>query len=499
MVKESRAKVENTIQSSVQKINTRPPVVAILGHVDHGKTTLLDYIRKSHVVEKEAGGITQHIGSYQIVHKDRTITFIDTPGHEAFSTMRARGGAVSDLALLVIAADDGVMPQTRESIAHIKAAGIPFIVVINKIDLPQVNIEKIKKQLADCEILVEGFGGDVVVAEVSAKTGQGVDDLIDMTILVSDLQELKDTSHNPFSGVIIESSLDRFKGPVALILVKEGYLHIGDTIYTSSTSGKVKSLLNTDGKQISYASPSTPAEVLGFSSVPEVGVKVSVNKGKSSIDLDKKEMASPTDFSKRITKLKESEVRLIIKADVSGTLEAIINSIKNLKQDEYKLEIYYSGTGNVTESDVLLAAATKSIIIGFNVTVGTSAERLAIEEKTPIRKYTLIYELLDELKEGMEALSEKKQEATILGEAMIIKIFNIENTKIAGCVVKEGRINKNDLLVVKRNGKEIGRSKITSIKQRDTDLNEAIQNEEFGVVLEKSIPFTKGDIMSAIG
>ena len=284
-----------------------------------------------------------------------------------------------------------------------------------------------------------------------------------------------------------------------MILVKEGYLHIGDTIYTSSTSGKVKSLLNTDGKQISYASPSTPAEVLGFSSVPEVGVKVSVNKGKSSIDLDKKEMASPTDFSKRITKLKESEVRLIIKADVSGTLEAIINSIKNLKQDEYKLEIYYSGTGNVTESDVLLAAATKSIIIGFNVTVGTSAERLAIEEKTPIRKYTLIYELLDELKEGMEALSEKKQEATILGEAMIIKIFNIENTKIAGCVVKEGRINKNDLLVVKRNGKEIGRSKITSIKQRDTDLNEAIQNEEFGVVLEKSIPFTKGDIMSAIG
>lgn len=474
---------------------TRPPVVAILGHVDHGKTTLLDYIRKTHVAEKEAGGITQHIGAYQVSYKDRKITFIDTPGHAAFSAMRARGGQVSDIAVLIVAADDGVMPQTRESIAHIKAADIPFIVAINKMDMPGANLEKVKKQLSQEEVLVEGYGGNVVVVPVSAKTGEGIDELLEMICLVADLEELKEKSDAKFAGVVIESKLDKQKGPVATILVKEGVLKKGDQIFTDTASGKVKTLIDPQNNQLVLATSSTPVEVLGLSSVPKVGEIV-----KTEQEETQEEIAPRKPFVReRVPEPAVNEVRLIIKADVDGSLEAIVNSLEALKAADQNIKIYYSETGDVSESDVLLAAATKSIIIGFNVGISSSVEKVANEEKVPIRNYKLIYELLDELKEGVEALNEKKAEEEILGRAEVIALFNIDSTRVAGCRVVEGRINSEDIVVIKRGEKEIGRSKIVSMKHRESGIKEAISADEFGLVLEKKANFEKGDIILALG
>ena len=473
----------------------RPPVVAILGHVDHGKTTLLDFIRKSRVTEKEAGGITQHIGAYQIEHKGRRITFIDTPGHEAFSAMRARGGQVSDLVVLIIAADDGVMPQTRESIAHIKAAGAPFIVAINKIDLPSANVERIKKQLSEEGVLVEGFGGDVVLVPISAKSGQGVEDLLEMISLVTDIQELKDTRNEPFRGVVIESKLDKSKGAVATVLVKEGILRLGDQIYTVSSSGKVKALIDAQGRGQKEALPATPVEVLGFTLVPKVGEVVTKTL---NLPTDIIEKRVKPDIAEKIRQLAEDETRLIIKADVTGSLEAIIGSLENLKEENHKVEVYYSDTGAITESDVLLAAATRSLIIGFNVSISKSAEKLASEEKVLIRQYQVIYELLDELKEGLAAISKQKEVEEVLGEAEIVNTFKAGEKKIAGCLVKSGRINQTDTVKILREGKVIGQSKVTSMKHKDSVISEARVDDEFGVMLEKEVPFTKGDIIIAI-
>lgn len=489
-----KQKVEN-LPTKVSQSNTRPPVVAVLGHVDHGKTSLLDYIRKAHVTSKEAGGITQHIGAYQINHRGRTITFIDTPGHEAFSAMRARGGAASDLAILVVAADDGVMPQTKESIAHIKAANIPFIVAINKIDVAGSNLEKVKKQLAEQNILVEGYGGDVVAVPVSAKTGQGVDDLLEIINLISDMQELPSEKGEEFSGLVIESRLDKFKGSVATVLVKKGILKVGDDLYTNSSSGKVKSLMDADGKQTKEASPSTPVEILGFSKVPKVGERV--NSKKESLVVKQTEITQKTPVKLGLPE--KNEIRLIIKADVSGSLEAIENSIEGLRKDDQKVKIFYADTGNISDGDILLAAATKSLIIGFNVSINSAAEKLAAEEKVLIRKFNIIYELLDELKEGLEALSVVEPKEETLGQADIRQVFKAAEGKIAGCKVMSGRINKSDNVVVKRENKIIGRSKIASMKHRESDINEATEGQEFGLLLEKEVPFTKGDIIVAIG
>jgi len=475
------------------KTNSRPPVVAILGHVDHGKTTLLDYIRKTHVAEKEEGGITQHIGAYQIEIKGRKITFIDTPGHEAFSAMRARGGQVSDMAVLIVAADDGVMPQTKESIAHIKAANIPFIVAINKIDMPGSNVEKVKKQLSQEEVFVEGYGGDVVAVPISAKTGQGVDELLEMINLVADLEELKKEDNVPFEGVVIESRLDKSRGPIASVLVKKGTLKYADAIFTEIASGKVKSLIDSAGNRIKAAEVATPVEVLGFTKVPKVGevVKTSGIEYKKELTQEQKQVFSKTN----LPQISEDEIRLIIKTDVTGSLEAIANSIESLQGEKRNIKIFYSETGDISESDVLLAAAIKAIIIGFNVGINPSVEKLAGEEKVLIRNYKLIYELLEELKEGAEALSEKQVEEEILGRAEVIALFKIDSTRVAGCKVVEGRINHEDTLVLKRGEKQLGRSKIVSMKHRESNINQANIDDEFGLILEKDLPFAKGDII----
>jgi len=494
MAKKNKQKGKNKPNSET-KSNGRPPVVAILGHVDHGKTTLLDHIRKSHVADKEAGGITQHIGAYQITYKNRKITFIDTPGHEAFSAMRARGGSVSDLVILVVAADDGLMPQTKESIAHIKAARVPFIVAVNKIDLPGANVEKVKKQLAEQAVLVEGYGGDVVVVSISAKNDQGIDDLLEMINLVSDMAGLKKIDKAEFEGVVIEAKLDKFKGSVATILVKSGTLKIGDKLHTKTVSGKVKALIDSEGKRQKEVPTATPIEVLGFSKVPKIGEKVDSNiEAESKISIEREAV----DTKKKFERPAENEVRLIIKSDVAGSLEAIENALQNLKKEDQKLKIFYSDTGNISESDVLLASATKSLIIGFNVAVANSAEKLAAEEGVLIRNYQVIYELIDELKEGLEALNKKEEKEEVLGEAKIIQIFKRADSKVAGSKVISGRINVNDLIAIKRDNKEIGRSNISSMKHRDSSINEASEGDELGVILEKGVPFAKGDIIVAI-
>ena len=496
MVRDTKTRVENK-PIPKQEVSARPPVVAILGHVDHGKTSLLDFIRKTHVAEKETGGITQRISACQIDYRGRKITFIDTPGHEAFSAMRARGGQVSDIALLVVAADDGVMPQTRESIAHIKAANIPFLVAINKIDLPGVNMEKVKKQLAEEHVLVEGYGGDIVAIPISAKTGQGVEELLEMISLLGDMAELEEEADKPFLGVTIEARLDKSRGPLASLIVKKGVLRVGDPVFTDSVSGKARSLTDPNGKDLREAGPSAAVEVLGFSSVPKVGEIV--KKITTGTIEEREEKPKRPSLGEKLAGGAENEIRLILKADYLGSLEAVTGSLEQLKKEDQLVKIYYQATGNITEGDVLLAAATGSLIIGFNVSISSSAKKLAEEEKVLIRSYNLIYELLDELKEGLEALKKQKAEEKLSGEAEIIAVFKMGASRVAGCHVNSGKINKSEAVVLRRGDKRLGESKIVSMKHRETDITQANEGEEFGAIFEKDLYFTKGDIIVAIG
>lgn len=483
-------------KTSVTKKNTlaRPPVVAIMGHVDHGKTTLLDYIRKSKIAEKEHGGITQHIGAYQITQDGKTITFIDTPGHEAFSAMRARGANATDIVVLVVAADDGVMPQTKESIAHIKAARVPMIVAINKMDSPGANVDRVKKGLSEAGVLVEDYGGDVVAVPLSAKTGQGVDDLLEMINLVAEMSELKDESKEPFEGVVIESSLDKFRGPVATILVKKGQLKVTDQIKSGTSTGKVKSLINSDGEQIKEASVSTPVEVLGLEKVPGVGETVKLS---STIPAEKEVAAvEKKDPLQKLAHSGKTQINIIVKADVVGSLEAIVAAIENLNDEERKINIVHKETGDITDSDILLAASTKALIISFNVKISKAADKLAEEEKVLIRSYSIIYELLDELKEGLEQLVDAKREK-VLGKGEIIAIFDTSHGKIAGTKVTEERLARNDRVRILRNDEEVGTTRIKSIRHLQKEINTAKTGEECGLLLDNFDLFEKGDSVIA--
>ena len=483
-------------KKEVQSKNTkfRAPVVAIMGHVDHGKTTLLDYIRKSKVAEKEHGGITQHIGAYQIQYKGKPITFIDTPGHEAFSAMRARGANVTDIAILVVAADDGVMPQTKESISHIKAAKIPMIVAINKMDAPGANVDRVKKGLAENEVLVEGYGGDVVTVPISAKTGQGVDELLEMISLVADIAELKDESSESFEGVVIESSLDKFRGPLASILVKKGILRVGDQVETQTSNGKVKALINSEGVQVKEAKVSEPVEILGLTKTPSVGEVVKF-QWQARIEAEVQE--SKLDRLEHLSKPKVTEINIVIKGDVAGSVEAIVSSLLKLGDDSHKVNIIHKETGEINESDVLLAASTKAIILGFNVKTSKRAEILAEEDKVMIRSFTIIYELLDELKEGLEHLVESKKDK-ILGKGEIIAVFDTSFGKIAGTKVLEGRLNKSDRIKILRNEEEIITTRIKSLRHKYEEINSAKEKEECGVLLDNDTNFEQGDIIIAI-
>jgi translation initiation factor IF-2 len=477
-------KKKKKISAKKGKLLSRPPVVAVLGHVDHGKTTLLDKIRKTNVVAKEAGGITQHIGAYQVAYKRRIITFIDTPGHAAFVKMRARGAEVTDLVVLVVAADEGVKPQTLESLKHIKATKTPYLVAINKIDLPNIIVDKVKKELAKNNILVEGFGGDIVAVPVSAKTGKGIDELLEMILLLAEMSELKADSHASLEAMVIESKLDRARGPVATILVKNGTLRLRDEIMADKLGAKVKAMLDETKKPVKEAGPGKPVEVLGFKGLPPVGSKIRKTK------VVEEEVSKPKPTKKAIAKKgKSKKLRVILKADVAGTLEAVLTSLPE------EVEVIFSGVGDVNDSDVLLASTTNSLLLGFNIKIPSQIRKLAQTEGVKIKTYRVIYELLEEVEKQALKVLEPTIDEEILGQAEIVAEFEAKKKRIAGCEVREGRIAKRDRLHLKRGAELVGNCRIKSMKQGKENVEKAKKEEEFGAVLAPSLDFRLGDML----
>lgn len=482
----------------------RPPIVAILGHVDHGKTTLLDFIRKSNITDREFGGITQKIGAYEITtefkdYKTNKITFIDTPGHEAFTKLRARGANVADIALLLIDGKDSVMPQTEESISHIKAAKIPFIVVINKIDLPETNPEKVKNDLLKYEVLTEGKGGDIPVALVSAKTGKGINELLETILFIASDLKLTYDEKNPVVAYIIETKKDR-RGIVASVIIKEGTIKVSDVVYIKDQKIKVKSLINDLGKSISQVVPSNPFELLGFNDMPEVG---GIIKTQSSISNNQPIANDQLPSIQKVLTLEEvlkmpvveKKLPAIIKADSQGSVEAIRNSLK----DNTNLNIVLLAVGEINKSDIFLAKATKSIIIGFTVKTSHEAESLAKQEKVIIKSYQIIYELLDELNEVANLIKEKEEkEKNLKGEARILANFIIEGEKIFGVNVSKGKINLGDTLEAFRKNKPIGKTKLVSLKVRAKTVNEVKKGQEAGMIFGPPLDFLVGDVIKSV-
>lgn len=462
----------------------KPPVVIIMGHVDHGKTSILDKIRKSNLAAKEAGQITQAIGAYQVNWKGKKITFLDTPGHEAFIKMRARGADVADVAVLVVAADDGVMPQTKESIKILKQAKIPFLVAINKIDVADNLVEKVKGQLAENEVFVEGYGGEVVAVPLSAKTGQGIDQLLEMILLVAEMAELKADPSGSFEGVVIESKKDHFRGSVATVIVKKGTLKLGDQIEADGVYGKVKSLLDEFGKSVKEAEVSQPAEISGWDGPAPVGAKVLPFSGKVMPKIFAK-----TDLTNQ--KIDEKKIRVILRADSRGSLEAIINSLSS------EVKILLSGIGEICDSDILLAKTFSGIVLGFKVKAPSSVAKLAQTEKVVIKTYEIIYDLLKDLEEAVFGLMDPLLTRDILGKAEIIAEFAVKNEKIAGAKVISGRIIKTDKISLVRDEKIVAEIGIKSMKHAKEEITQAGLNLEFGAVFASHVDFHKGDFLVA--
>jgi translation initiation factor IF-2 len=465
----------------------RPPVVSILGHVDHGKTTLLDFIRKTRVSEKEVGGITQRVGAYQI-EKPTPITFIDTPGHEAFSAMRSRGAQVADLAILVVAADDSVKPQTIESIKFIKKAKIPFIVAINKTDLPEVKVENVKKDLLKYDIATEGFGGDIVALEISAKSGKGIDELLEMINIVSQINlDLKADKKAPLKGVVIESNLDKRKGSLATVLVKEGTLNLKDNLTVGKINGRVKALFDEFGKVISEAEPSKPVVLLGLNDVVEIGAIVT-RVGEESKYHESKQIKSGS--IKQDESTKDGVIKLIVKADTSGTLESVIT---NLPKETEVLRAEVSDS--ITRSDIEYAIATKSAIIGYNVGVSNRIKQEAQLANIVLRTYELIYELLEEIDDVVDELTREPVEE-VLGRAKVLATFMINDTPVAGVRVEEGKLKVGDKVKIEKDA-SVSRGKVVSIKEEKVEISQAQAGKEYGVGTSKDLDFTKGDVIIA--
>lgn len=465
----------------------KPPVVAILGHIDHGKTSLLSKIRAQDLTKKESGGITQHIGAYQVKHQGQMMTFIDTPGHVAFAKMRARGAQATDLVVLVIAANDGIMPQTKESLAHIRAAKTPFIVAINKVDLTATGSQKVKEQLQKEGILVEDLGGDVVAIEVSAKTGQGINELLELILLSVEMQEKKVDPAAWLKAVVIESTLDHCRGPVASLLVQDGTLRLGDELKSGKIEGKVKAIFNEDGQKITAAGPSQPAEILGFKEVPPVGSLV--RKALDPVMLQDRFSSADEDQLPPDQPAVEKKLRIILKADVQGTLEAISSSLPA------EVEVIAGSVGSVTESDVLLAETTKAIIFSFRTKVPTSVAKLAKTEAVKIKNFNLIYELLAEIKTIMV---EPERAEEILGRAEILAEFQYNQTKVAGCRLKEGKIRKSDLVRLQRGKVIVAETRIKSMKYKKEDIELAEEGQEFGIIFKSELDFQAGDSVLSV-
>lgn len=474
---------------------TRPPIVTILGHVDHGKTTLLDFIRKSSIAAKEHGGITQHIGAYQITTNSKLITFIDTPGHAAFEKMRGRGAKVADIAVLVVAADDGIMPQTIEAIKHITDAKVPLIVAVNKVDLPGINLkvqlEKIKKQLSDREVKLEEYGGDVPLIPLSAKTGEGVDKLLETILLIAELNEIKGDPDQAPAGVVIEANLDKFKGSVATILIRNGTLKKGMEIVLGGVKSKIRGMFDFSGKSIDLAGPSTPVEVLGLEAVPQVGAVLG----------HLAEVKQAEEVQSLVDKLKQGEskiLKVIIKADKQGSLEAIQASMEKFNGETKVVDFIATATGDIGEENIKMAAAVGAIVIGFHVKVSPGAFKLAENEHVLIRTYNIIYELLEDVEEVVNTLLEVGQLEEVLGKANIIAEFPYgKSERVAGCRMVEGVIAKGQRIRVVREGNLVGETKLKSLRKVKEEVNKVEKGNDCGMLFDPSVDFQTGDTVES--
>jgi translation initiation factor IF-2 len=493
-------------------LQRRAPVVTIMGHVDHGKTSLLDAIREANVAAREAGGITQHIGAYYVEKDGRKIVFIDTPGHEAFTRMRARGAKVTDIVILVVAADDGVMPQTIEAIDHARAAKVPIIVAINKIDKPDAQTERIKQQLADRGLLAEDWGGDTVMVPVSARAKTNLDLLLEMILLVADLQDLKCNPNRPATGTVLEAKLDRGRGPVATVLVRNGTLHVGDFFICGAVFGKVRAMFNDRGDSVREAEPSTPVEVLGLESMPDAGDDVQVvtdtAKAKQIVlyreakdreaSMAKSSRLTLEQLQKQLATGEVKELAIILKADVGGSAEVITETLQKLSNDKVKVRVLRSGVGAINESDVLLASASNAIVIGFNVRPERSAVAVAEQEKVDIRLHTIIYNLTDEIKRAMSGLLEAQYREVYQGKAEVRETFRITKVgSVAGCFVQDGFMTRGSEVRLLRDNVVVYTGKIASLRRFKDDVSEVKSGMECGVTLENYGDIKQGDIIES--
>ncbi len=510
---DAEAQMEQNLDDRPEDMIIRPCVVTIMGHVDHGKTSLLDAIRETNVIATEAGGITQHIGAYQVEHNNKRITFVDTPGHEAFTAMRARGSQVTDIVVLVVAAEDGVMPQTIEAINHAKAAEVPIIVAINKMDKPDANADRVKQQLTEYALVSEEWGGDTICVPVSAKARIGIENLLENILLVAEVNELKANPSRSARGTVIEAELDKGRGPLATVLVQNGTLNIGDGIVAGTAFGKVRAMVDDKGRRIKKAGPSTPVEVLGFHDVPLAGDAFYVVKDEKAVRqiIDKRvtrrrqeELKTPVfrvnleDLFKHIQEGQVKELCLIVKADVQGSVEAINQSLDRLSTDEVKVKIVHGGVGAIRETDVMFASASNAIIIGFNVRPDVNARKAAENEKVDIRLYRVIYDAIDDIKAAMSGLLDPELREVILGRVEVRKVFKASKLgNIAGCYVTEGKISRDAGIRLIRDGIVILEGKVDSLKRFKDDVKEVLQGYECGLTLENYQDIREGDTIEA--
>jgi len=489
----------------------RPPVVTVMGHVDHGKTSLLDSIRQTHVTSQEAGGITQHIGAYQVMSQGKKIVFLDTPGHEAFTAMRARGAQVTDIAILVVAADDGVMPQTIEAINHAKSAKVPIIVAINKMDRPGANPDRVKQQLSDHGLIPEDWGGDTIMVPVSAHKKTGINDLLEMILLVAEMQELKANPNRAAQGTIVEAQLDKGRGPVATVLVQKGTLQIGDSIIAGTAYGKVRAMVNDRGEKVKKAGPSTPVEVLGLADVPAAGdilaaVDEKIAKAvaekriakKRSEELMQAQKVSLDDLFKQIQEGNIKDLNIVIKADVQGSVEALRQALLGLNTNkEVRVNIVHAGVGAINESDVMLSSAANALIIGFNVRPDANARKLADTEKIDIRTYRVIYEAINDVEAAMTGMLAPQYKEVIQGRVEIRQVFSFSKAIVAGSYVLEGKITNSSQVRIIRNGIVVHEGNLESLRRFKDDVKEVAAGYECGITFEKYRDIKEGDIIEA--
>jgi translation initiation factor IF-2 len=500
------------ILDTEENLVPRPPVITVMGHVDHGKTSLLDRIRSTHVTDQEAGGITQHIGAYKVKVPKGELVFLDTPGHEAFTAMRARGAQVTDFVILVVAADDGVMDQTKEAINHSRAAGVPILVAINKIDKPEADKDRVLRELSEYNLIPEAWGGDTLFADVSAKTGQGVDDLLDLILLQAEIMELRSNPDKRATGTIVEARLDKGKGPLATVLVKEGTLKLGDPFVAGVHYGKVRAMLDYEGRSVTEATPSTPVEIQGFASVPEAGeVVMVVEEEKLARQIGEQRFikhreneeasTSPASLEELIARMQTEEVKelnLIVKGDVQGSVEAVKEALLGIPSKEIKLKVIHGGVGAINESDIMLASASKAIIIGFNVRPTPKTTQLAEQEKVDLRLYTIIYDAIEDVRKAIEGMLSPIERETVVGRAEVRQTFQVGKIGvIAGCHVISGKIERSNQIRLLRDNVVVHQGKLSSMKRFKEDVKEALEGYECGIGIENYRDVKVGDVIEA--